>query len=195
MPIVLTRGVDNWRSRASEAPNEQITLGVSTYHSGQRPVGARFRSLPRRGHVMTWLKMAVGLLLAASLIGVAAFHAYSERLAPRVQSHGTTYYNGESFAPPVVCKSEKEIIDAIHEVHAKYNYLSGPSLQAFERRALMLQGLPPLHVDELYVITEDDKLRDGETVLFIGLKADCVSIVFGFPARLYYRIVGRPRSS
>ncbi len=118
---------------------------------------------------MTWLKTAVGLLLAASLIGVAAFHAYSERLAPRVQSHGTTYYNGESFAPPVACKSEKEIIDAIHKVHAKYNYLSGPSLQAFERRALILHGLPPLHVDELYVITEDDKLRDGETVLFIGL--------------------------
>ena len=130
---------------------------------------------------MTWLKTAVGLLLAASLIGVAAFHAYSERLAPR--------------APPVACKSEKEIIDAIHEVHAKYNYLSGPSLQAFEQRALMLHGLPPLHVDELYVITEDDKLRDGETVLFIGLKVDCVSIVFGFPARLYYRIVGSPPSS
>ncbi len=143
---------------------------------------------------MTWLKTAVGLLLAASLIGVAAFHAYSERLAPRVQSQGTTYY-GESFAPPVACKSEKEIIDAIHKVHAKYNYLSGPSLQAFERRALILHGLPPLHVDVLSVITEDDKLRDGETVLFIGLKVDCVSIVFGFPARLYYRIVGRPGSS
>ena len=34
------------------------------------------------------------------------------------------------------------------------------------------------------------KLRDGEMVLFIGLKAKCVSTVFGFPAKLYREILG-----
>ena len=31
-------------------------------------------------------------------------------------------------------------------------------------------------------------------VLFIGLKADCVSIVFGFPAKVYYDIIGKAQS-
>lgn len=142
------------------------------------------------------LRIAAGIVLAASLLGVAAFQAYSKRLVPIVQPHGTTYYYGEAPAQaPVACKSEKEIIDAIHQVHAKYDYLSGRSLKAFERRALILQGLPPLDVDELYVIIEDDKLRDGDMVLFIGLKVDCVSTVFGFPTRLYHQILGKPANS
>ena len=43
--------------------------------------------------------------------------------------------------------------------------------------------------DLLHVVTEDDKLRDGEMVLFIGLRADCVTTVFGFSAKLYREIL------
>ena len=39
------------------------------------------------------------------------------------------------------------------------------------------------------VITEDDQLRQGEMVLFIGLKGDCVSTVFGFSAKLYQELL------
>ena len=59
----------------------------------------------------------------------------------------------------------------------------------------MLKGLPPLNIEKLYVITEDDQLRDGEMVLFIGLRANCVTTVFGLPTRLYRELAGRPASS
>ena len=77
-------------------------------------------------------------------------------------------------------------------MHAKFDYYEGTTLTAFEARATALQGLPPLGVDKLYVITEDDRLRDGEMVLFIGLKVDCVKTVFGFSARIYRAIAGKP---
>jgi hypothetical protein len=136
-----------------------------------------------------WSKVVAGLAIAITLLGFVGFKAYSGRLGPVVQTYGTTYYNGEG--PPVVpvpCKSESEIRSAIARVHAKFDHLGGAPLRAFEQRAAHLQGLPPLGVDTLYVITEDDKLRDGRTVLFIGLTANCVSTVFSFPARLYHEL-------
>ena len=141
-----------------------------------------------------WLKIAAGLALATTLIAVAALRAYSDKLEPLVQAHGTTYYNGTYAPTPLACKPESAIVAAIEQVHAKFDYYAGPDLAAFERRALANQGLPPLRVEKLYVITEDEKLRDGTMVLFIGLKVDCVSIVFGFPARLYNEIVGKSTS-
>ena len=54
------------------------------------------------------------------------------------------------------------------------------------------KGLPPLGIDTLYVITEDDQLRDGKTVLFIGLASNCVSTVFSFPAKLYREFADTP---
>jgi hypothetical protein len=139
-----------------------------------------------------WLKIATGVALALSLIGFAAFQGYSQKLGPLVQQHGTTYYNGEGPAPPpVICKPEQAILTAIGQVHAKYDHLAGPDLQAFEDRARDLEGLPPLNADELYVITEDDQLRGGEMVLFIGLKAKCVTTVFGFSAKVYRDIQGK----
>jgi hypothetical protein len=138
-----------------------------------------------------WLKIGAGLALTVSLIAVAALRAYSDKLGPLVQAHGTTYYNGTYTPQPVACKPESTIAASIDQVHAKYDYYAGLDLAAFERRALIFDGLPPLKVEKLYVITQDDKLRDGEMVLFIGLKADCVSLVFGFPARVYYDIVGK----
>ncbi|HUU67367.1 MAG TPA: hypothetical protein VMW57_08840 [Methyloceanibacter sp.] len=133
-----------------------------------------------------WSRIAVGLALAVTLLGFAAFRAYSEKLGPIVQAYGTTYFNGEGpKAVPVPCKSEGAIVSAIAQVHARYDHFEGDSLQAFEQRATYLKGLPPLRVDTLYVITEDDQLRDGRTVLFIGLRSNCVSTVFSFPARLY----------
>lgn len=137
-----------------------------------------------------WSKIVAGLTLAAALIGFAAFAAYSKKLGPLVQEHGTTYYNGEGpVSQPLACKPESEILAAIKQVHAKYDYLAGDDLKTFQDRARDLKGLPPLNADELYVITEDDQLRDGEMVLFIGLKAKCVSTVFGFPAKLYHEIL------
>jgi hypothetical protein len=129
------------------------------------------------------------MLLAGVLIGLAAFSAYSKRLGPLEGQYGTTYYNGEgpTFAP-VACKPESEIVAAIAQVHAKYDYLEGTDLKAFEQRAATLKGLPPLNIDKLYVITEDDQLRDGEMVLFIGLRANCVKTVFGLPTKLYREI-------
>jgi hypothetical protein len=126
------------------------------------------------------------------LIGLAAFSAYSKRLGPLVGQYGTTYYNGEGpiFAP-VACKPESEILAAIVQVHAKYDSLEGAELKAFEQRAAALKGFPPLNIDKLYVITEDDQLRDGEMVLFIGLKADCVKTVFGLPTKLYREIADK----
>jgi hypothetical protein len=126
------------------------------------------------------------------LIGLAAFSAYSKRLGPLVGQYGTTYYNGEGpiFAP-VACKPESEILAAIAQVHAKYDYLEGAELKAFEQRAAALKGFPPLNIDTLYVITEDDQLRDGEMVLFIGLKAACVKTVFGLPTKLYQEIADK----
>jgi len=144
-----------------------------------------------------WSRVTVGLALALTLLGFAVFagfQAYSERLGPVVQAHGTTYYNGGPPAASVPCKSESEIQAAIAQVNAKYDHLEGASLKAFERRAAYLKGLPPLRVDEIYVITEDDQLRVGEMVLFIGIKGSCVSTVFSFPARLYREVYDAPRA-
>ena len=133
-----------------------------------------------------WSRIATGLALAVTLLGFAGFKAYSEKLGPIVQAYGTTYFNGDGPpALPAACKSESEIRSAIAQVHAQYDHFEGHSLQAFEQRATYLKGLPPLRVDTLYVITEDDQLRDGRMVLFIGLRSNCVSTVFSFPARLY----------
>jgi hypothetical protein len=142
------------------------------------------------------LRIAAGMLLAGVLIGLAGFSAYSKRLGPLVQQYGTTYYNGEGVkSEPVACKPESEIIAAIGQVHAKFDYLEGGDLRAFEHRAALLKGLPPLNIEKLYVITEDDQLRNGEMVLFIGLRANCVTTVFGLPTRLYREIAGAPTSS
>jgi hypothetical protein len=140
-----------------------------------------------------WTRIAAGLLLAGVLIGFAGFKAYSKRLGPLVQAYGTTYYNGEGpVFEPIACKPESEILAAIGQVHAKYDSLEGAGLKAFERRAADLKGLPPLNIDKLYVITEDDQLRNGEMVLFIGLKAACVTTVFGLPAALYRELETPP---
>lgn len=139
-----------------------------------------------------WLKIAAGIVIGVSLIGFAGLQGFSEKLGPLVQEHGTTYYNGQGPAPaPVICKPRSEILAAIEQVHAKFDYLTGAELKAFQARARDLKGLPPLNADELYIITEDDKLRDGEMVLFIGLKAKCVTTVFGFSAKLYREILGK----
>jgi hypothetical protein len=136
-----------------------------------------------------WSKVAAGLAIAVTLLGFVGFRAYSERLGPLVQTYGTTYYNGGPPAAAVPCKSESEIRSAIARVHATFDHFSGERLKAFEQRAALLKGLPPLRVETLYVITADDKLRDGRTVLFIGLKGNCVSTVFSFPAPLYRELV------
>jgi hypothetical protein len=136
-------------------------------------------------------RIAAGIILAGVLIGLAAFSAYSKRLGPLVGQYGTTYYNGEGpTSAPLTCKPESGVVAAITQVHAKYDYLEGADLRAFEQRAAELKGLPPLNIDKLYVITEDDQLRDGEMVLFIGLKANCVKTVFGLPTKLYQEIAG-----
>jgi len=139
-----------------------------------------------------WLKLTAGAALGLTLIGLAGLQGASKRLGPLVQEHGTTYYNDDGMvSPPVICKPESTILAAIKQVHAKYDFLAGNDLQAFEDRARDLKGLPPLNADELYVITEDVQLRDGKMVLFIGLKSKCVSTVFGFPAKLYNEILGK----
>lgn len=136
-----------------------------------------------------WAKISAGLVLALILLGFAAFKATSDKFGPLVQSHGTTYYGGDGpKIATVPCKTESDIRTAIARVHATFDQYGGPSLEAFEKRAALEKGLPPLRIDTLYVITEDDQMRDGETVLFIGLKADCVSTVFSFPARLYQEL-------
>ncbi len=141
-------------------------------------------------------RLAVGLVLAIALLGLAGLKAYSERLGPLVQAYGTTYYNND-WPPkaPLACKPESEITAAIKQVHAKYDYLAGDDLKAFEARALALKGLPSLNVEKLYVITEDDKLRSGEMVLFIGLRTNCVATVFGLPASLYRERSGKTENS
>jgi hypothetical protein len=146
--------------------------------------------------MLAWSKIAAGLMLTVVLIGFAGFKAYSEKLGPIVQAHGTTYYNGQGpVSVPLACKPEGEITDAISQVHAKYDYLEGRDLQSFEQRAAALKGLPPLDIDKLYVITEDDQLRNGEMVLFIGLRVDCVTMVFGLPAKLYRELTGKSGSA
>ncbi len=141
-------------------------------------------------------RLAVGLALALALLGFAAFKAYSERLGPLVQAYGTTYYNDDwSPSPPVACKPESEITAAIKQVHAKYDYLAGEDLEAFEQRAALLKGLPPLNIEKLYVITADDQLRNGEMVLFIGLRTNCVTAVFGLPSSLYRELSGKSENS
>jgi len=141
-------------------------------------------------------RIAAGILLAGALIGLAGFSALSKRLGPIVQQYGTTYYNGDGPKfETVACKSEGEIIAAIGQVHAKYDYFKGDNLKAFEQRAALLKGLPPLNIEKLYVITEDDILRNGEMVLFIGLRVNCVTTVFGLPAKLYRELSGMPESS
>ncbi len=137
-------------------------------------------------------RIAIGLVLAIALMGFAGFKAYSKKLGPLVQAHGITYYNGdEPDWGPVPCKPESKILAAIKQVHAKYDYFTGATLAAFEQRATLLKGLPPLSVEALYVVTEDDKLRKGAMVLFIGLRANCVTTVFGFPAGLYNELADR----
>ncbi len=145
--------------------------------------------------IPTWSKVLAGVLLSGALMGIAGFKAYSEKLGPLVQEHGTTYFNGDGpVSTPAVCKSESEILAAIKQVHAKYDYRAGDDLKAFEQRAAELKGLPPLNIEALYVITQDDRLRDGEMVLFIGLKTDCVTTVFGLPTKLYHELAGKSES-
>lgn len=140
-----------------------------------------------------WSRIVAGLVLAGVLIGLVGFKAYSERRGPYVGQYGTTYYNGEGpLSVSVICKPESAIRAAIVQVHAKYDHLEGEALRTFEQRAADLKGLPPLNIDTLYVITEDDQLRDGQMVLFIGLKADCVKTVFGLPTKLYREIAETP---
>lgn len=137
----------------------------------------------------TWAKISAGLVLALVLLGFAGLKATSNRFGPLVQPHGTTYYGGDGpKIATVPCKTESDIRSAIARVHATFDQYGGPTLAAFEKRAAHQKGLPPLRVDTLYVITEDDQMRDGKTVLFIGLKDDCVSTVFSFPARLYLEL-------
>ncbi len=137
-------------------------------------------------------RVGAGLALAGVLIGLAALQAYSRKLDPVVQSYGTTYYNDDGpIFPPVACKSEREILAAIEQVHAKYDEFEGSALATFEERAAMLKGFPPLNIEKLYVITEDDQLRDGEMVLFIGLKSGCVKTVFGLSTKIYHEILGK----
>ena len=141
-------------------------------------------------------KVGAGLALAGVLIGLAALQAYSRKLEPVVQSYGTTYYNGEGPAfAPVACKPESEILAAIAQVHAKYDKFEGASLSSFEERATLLKGFPPLNVETLYVVTEDDQLRNGEMVLFIGLKDGCVKSVFGLSTKVYRQILSAPEGA
>ena len=111
-----------------------------------------------------WSKVAAGLVLAGVLIGLVGFRAYSERLGPYVGQYGTTYYNGEGpLSVPVTCKPESEIRAAIVQVHAKFDYLEGDALRAFERRAADLKGLPPLNIDHytaFVAVTHDPKIDD-----------------------------------
>lgn len=143
-----------------------------------------------------WSRIAAGIVLAVTLLGFAGFQAYSKRLGPIVQTYGVTYYNGEGPRDVTVpCKPESEIRSAIARVHAQFDHFGGEQLRAFEQRAAHLKGLPPLGIDTLYVITEDDELRDGKMVLFIGLTSNCVSTVFSFPARLYRELVTVPENA
>ena len=133
-----------------------------------------------------WAKISAGLVLALILLGFAGLKVTSNRFGPLVQPHGTTYYGGDGpKIATVPCKTESDIRSAFARVHAVFDHYGGPSLAAFEKRAAHRQGFPPLRVDTLYVVTEDDQMRDGNIVLFIGLKDDCVSTVFTFPARMY----------
>jgi hypothetical protein len=143
-----------------------------------------------------WSRIAAGIALAVTLLGVVGFKAYSEKLGPIIQTYGITYYNDDGPRDVTVpCKSEEEIRAAIAQVHAKFDLLGGTELRAFEQQAALAKGLPPLNIDTLYVITEDDKLRDGKTVLFIGLSSNCVSTVFTFPARLYHELAAVPANA
>jgi hypothetical protein len=152
----------------------------------------RLRASRESPFMPAWLKIAIGIALGASLIGVAGLQGASKKLGPLVQAHGTTYYGSDGpERAPLICKPKSEILAAIDRVHAKFDHLDGGALQSFEDRARDMKGLPPLNADEVYVITEDDQLRDGEMVLFIGLKDACVTTVFGFPASIYHEISER----
>ena len=138
-----------------------------------------------------WLKVAIGLALTVSLIAVAAsapIPISSVRSCRRMARPITTAPTRLSRSP-----ASPRARSSLRSIRSTPNTIitQGPISAAFERRALIFDGLPPLKVEKLYVITQDDKLRDGEMVLFIGLKADCVSIVFGFPARVYDDIIGK----
>src|SRR5262245_11406915 len=93
-----------------------------------------------------WLKIAIGIALGASLIGVAGLHVgASKKLGPLVQAHGTTYYGSDGpERAPLICKPKSEILAAIDRVHAKFDHLDGGALQAFQDRARDMKGLPPL---------------------------------------------------
>ena len=125
-----------------------------------------------------WSCRVLGLVEAARASRAAIRHDLLQRRRPEIE--------------PVACKPESEIIAAIGQVHAKYDYFEGDDLKAFEQRAALLKGLPPLNIEKLYVITEDDQLRDGEMVLFIGLRVNCVTTVFGLPTKLYRELSGMP---
>ena len=108
-----------------------------------------------------WSKIAAGLVIAVTLLGLVGLRAYSERLGPIVQTHGTTYYNGVvPQTPAAPCKSESEIRSAIARVHAKFDHFKGESLEAFEKRATLLKGLPPLSENFNENVTVIDKYYD-----------------------------------
>ena len=137
------------------------------------------------------LRIAAGIVLAGALIGLAGFSAYSKRLGPLVQQYGTTYYNGDgpsrrrSPASPRARSSRRS-----GRCTPNTTISRGP-ISGLSSSARRLKGLPPLNIEKLYVITEDDQLRDGEMVLFIGLRVDCVTTVFGLPTKLYRELAGK----
>src|ERR1022692_2230211 len=94
-----------------------------------KPAG---RAGEKRPMMPNWLKLAAGVALTVSLLAIAGVKAYSERLGPLVQKYGITYYNGDGpSAPSAVCRPEQEILAAIGQVHAKFDYLAGDGLKAF----------------------------------------------------------------
>ncbi len=105
---------------------------------------------------------------------------------------GKVYFPTRGSCPEHGVPTEGEIVEAIGQVHAKYDRLAESELTDFWQRAAESKGLPPMDVDTLYVITEDDQLRVGELVLFIGIKNSCVSAVFSFPSRLYHELAASP---
>ena len=142
-----------------------------------------------------WSRIAAGLALAVTLLGFAGFKAYSEKLGPIVQALRHDVFqrrrpaDGAGAVQVAKANSERDRPGS----RPNYDHFEGT------RAASRSSGGRPISkacrrfsVDTLYVITEDDQLRDGKTVLFIGLRSNCVSTVFSFPARLYRELPATP---
>ena len=137
-----------------------------------------------------WLKIAAGALLGASLIGLAGLQGASKNSVPSCRNTARpiiamTDRSRRRLSANRSARSSPRSSRCTPNTTISPARISKPSRTAPAISRACRRSTPMSFTSS----PKMTKLRDGEMVLFIGLKAKCVSTVFGFPAKLYREIL------